>query len=289
MTVGQSVTVNISSPNSGVFYVSTNSNSDSVTANINGSSAILTGVSVGGANINICQQGYGCGNLYGYVAPTAGGPNSVSASTAASANANPPALASFSVTSNNVNNNFTGSGVALTFSFQFNQGVINPQVKVNGNQALVNGSGNGPYQSIYTMTGSEASPLPISITFANANGATGQAYFTVGGLSSVQSTSAVTTVCPSGMTCTPSSLTAVNGFYSFTRYLYMGMTKLGVSDPDVLALQNRLKSDGIYSGPITGYFGSQTKTAVETYQKKNDLSPLGVIGPGTRNLLNKGI
>jgi hypothetical protein len=270
MTVGQSVTVNISSPNSGVFYVSTNSNSDSVTANINGSSAILTGVSVGGANINICQQGYGCGNLYGYVAPTAGGPNSVSASTAASANANPPALASFSVTSNNVNNNFTGSGVALTFSFQFNQGVINPQVKVNGNQALVNGSGSGPYQSIYTMTGNEPSSLPVSITFANANGATRQASFTVAGSSSSVSV-------------------ASSGAYSFTRYLYMGMTKLGVSDPDVVALQNRLKSDGIYSGPITGYFGSQTKTAVETYQKKNGLSPLGVIGPGTRNLLNKGI
>jgi len=69
----------------------------------------------------------------------------------------------------------------------------------------------------------------------------------------------------------------------------MGMTKLNVADVDVTALQQRLKADGIYSGPVTGYFGSQTKAAVETYQKKHGLTPLGVIGPGTRDLLNKGI
>jgi peptidoglycan hydrolase-like protein with peptidoglycan-binding domain len=67
------------------------------------------------------------------------------------------------------------------------------------------------------------------------------------------------------------------------------MTKLGVSDPDVVALQKRLKTDGIYSGPITGYFGPQTKAAVEAYQTKHNLNAIGVVGPGTRDLLNRGI
>jgi peptidoglycan hydrolase-like protein with peptidoglycan-binding domain len=67
------------------------------------------------------------------------------------------------------------------------------------------------------------------------------------------------------------------------------MTKLGISDSDVTALQQRLKADGFYSGPITGYFGPMTKTALETYQTKHGLSAIGVVGPGTRNLLNQGI
>ena len=65
--------------------------------------------------------------------------------------------------------------------------------------------------------------------------------------------------------------------------------KLGESDPDVYALQQRLKADGVYAGPITGYFGIQTQAAVEAFQKKHGLTALGVIGPSTRALLNQGI
>jgi peptidoglycan hydrolase-like protein with peptidoglycan-binding domain len=67
------------------------------------------------------------------------------------------------------------------------------------------------------------------------------------------------------------------------------MTAYGVSDPEVIALQQRLKTDGFFTGSATGYFGPQTKAAVEKYQKKNGLSVIGVIGPATRTLLNKGI
>ena len=100
--------------------------------------------------------------------------------------------------------------------------------------------------------------------------------------------------CSIGYSCaqTPTTFGSVNSVVSsgtFTRYLYSGMTALGVSDPDVKTLQERLKSDGVYSGPVTGYFGPLTKTAVEAYQKKNGLSTLGVVGPSTRALLNKGI
>jgi N-acetylmuramoyl-L-alanine amidase len=68
----------------------------------------------------------------------------------------------------------------------------------------------------------------------------------------------------------------------------MGMTKAGVSESEVVSLQNHLKTLGLYAGPITGYFGPTTKKAVEAYQKKNGLSALGVVGPSTRTLLNQG-
>jgi peptidoglycan hydrolase-like protein with peptidoglycan-binding domain len=68
------------------------------------------------------------------------------------------------------------------------------------------------------------------------------------------------------------------------------MTAQGVSNPDVVALQNRLVTDGLLTdGSNTGYFGPLTKAAVQAYQTKHNLSPLGVVGPATRNLLNQGI
>jgi N-acetylmuramoyl-L-alanine amidase len=54
-------------------------------------------------------------------------------------------------------------------------------------------------------------------------------------------------------------------------------------------LQKRLKSDGYFTGSVTGYFGPLTKAALESYQTKNGLSAVGVVGPSTRALLNKGI
>jgi peptidoglycan hydrolase-like protein with peptidoglycan-binding domain len=77
--------------------------------------------------------------------------------------------------------------------------------------------------------------------------------------------------------------------YTFNNYLYDGMNKIGQSDPDVVALQKRLTTDGLFKSYATGYFGPLTKTAVQAYQTKHGLSPLGVVGPATRNLLNEGI
>ena len=56
---------------------------------------------------------------------------------------------------------------------------------------------------------------------------------------------------------------------------------------DVIELQKRLTQEGIYSGPITGYFGSLTLAAVKNYQKKNGIETVGIVGPKTRNSLNK--
>lgn len=57
----------------------------------------------------------------------------------------------------------------------------------------------------------------------------------------------------------------------------------------VTQLQNRLTAEGVYSGPITGYFGQFTLTAVKAYQKKEGIVPVsGLVGPLTRAQLNNG-
>lgn len=56
---------------------------------------------------------------------------------------------------------------------------------------------------------------------------------------------------------------------------------------EVTELQKFLKTKGFYTGPITGYFGPLTKTAVKKFQKAYSISQLGNIGPATRAELNK--
>ncbi len=71
---------------------------------------------------------------------------------------------------------------------------------------------------------------------------------------------------------------------SFTKAL-----SLGSKNEEVTQLQEYLTSSGLYKGPITGYFGALTKVAVVALQKANGLAQVGMVGPATRALLNKGI
>ena len=54
----------------------------------------------------------------------------------------------------------------------------------------------------------------------------------------------------------------------------------------VTELQKRLTAEGVYSGPITGYFGPLTFAGVKAYQKKYGISQTGFVGPLTRAKLN---
>jgi peptidoglycan hydrolase-like protein with peptidoglycan-binding domain len=85
------------------------------------------------------------------------------------------------------------------------------------------------------------------------------------------------------ITQTTSSVSATIGDgYVFSVHLEYGMTSKAVTE-----LQKRLTAKGVYTGPITGYYGSLTTTAVKLFQKKNNLEQLGSVGPGTRAALNK--
>jgi murein L,D-transpeptidase YcbB/YkuD len=71
--------------------------------------------------------------------------------------------------------------------------------------------------------------------------------------------------------------------YNFTEFL-----SLGSQDAQVTALQQRLTADGFYSGPITGYFGTLTESAVEKFQSAHAIAVKGYVGPSTRSALNAG-
>jgi hypothetical protein len=279
ISIGQTTNVTLTSSQyvgSILYYVNSNPNPSAVTVNINGSTAQVTGLAYGGSNISICEVGGdNCANLYVYV-----NPSSTPGSTVQTNNSVPLALTSFSISSNNVNNTFMSSRDALTLTFTANQNISNPKVMINGSQITVYGSGNGPYTAIYTLTGNETLPLPIAINFSNPAGSAGQVDFWVGNNAVAPATAAASTIVSSQ---TNNGNVSTTG-YTFTQYLYDGST-----GSQVTALQERLTTDGIYSGPITGTFGPLTKAAVKAYQAKHSLDQLGVVGPATRALLNQGI
>ncbi len=60
---------------------------------------------------------------------------------------------------------------------------------------------------------------------------------------------------------------------------------IGDSGSDVEDLQRRLKNLGYFSGTATGYFGSQTSDAVQSFQRENRLAATGIADARTLNAL----
>ena len=71
--------------------------------------------------------------------------------------------------------------------------------------------------------------------------------------------------------------------YNFTEFL-----SVGSEDAQVTALQQRLTALGFYSGPVTGYYGTLTETAVKAFQAAHGIATKGYVGPSTRTALNAG-
>ncbi|MFA6050700.1 MAG: peptidoglycan-binding domain-containing protein [Candidatus Paceibacterota bacterium] len=85
--------------------------------------------------------------------------------------------------------------------------------------------------------------------------------------------------CPvTPTTSTPSP----SGKHFFTLFLTVDS-----EGKEVTELQKRLTDLGFYTGPITGYFGSQTKAAVLKFQKAKGVDQAGYVGPATRAKLNQ--
>lgn len=297
ISAGQSQTVSISGYASGPYYVSNNTGSNYVSAAVNGNNLILTGLAAGSSNITVCASSGQCANEF--VTISAGSASPVPAGNTTTVISNqPPVVSSLNVSSNGANGSFVGTGNTITLTMNANQSVLSPTISIGGTVISASGSGNGPYVASYSMTGRETMPMPVSVSLTNLSGQSSQAYIWIGNSAASApapvNTAAVVNAVTNAVAPVPAQTPApavpsAAESYSFKRYLYMGMTASGVADPDVYALQQRLKADGAYSGPITGYFGPQTKAGVVAYQNKHGLTPLGVVGPSTRALLNQGI
>ena len=264
LVAGQNQSVAITNGTGGVYYISTNSNSGAVTANISGSNVALTGLAFGGANITVCTVSNQCGTLYAFVSTT----NSTQTN-----NTTAPALSSFQTSSTVSNGNFLGSGSVLTFTFSTNQSINTPRVTVGTANVPVNGSGNGPYTASYTLNGSESLPLQVTVVYSNPAGSQSQNTFWFGKNETLSNTNVSQSSSNSG----GSNTTFIQDLHD------------GSKGTEVVNLQKRLTALGLYTGPITGTYGSLTKAAVKAYQAKHSIQQLGIIGPATRTLLNKGI
>jgi peptidoglycan hydrolase-like protein with peptidoglycan-binding domain len=62
---------------------------------------------------------------------------------------------------------------------------------------------------------------------------------------------------------------------------------LGMKGDDVKSMQNLLKALG-YMSHVTGYYGSETESAVKAFQKRNGLTVDGTVGKQTMTLLKSG-
>jgi peptidoglycan hydrolase-like protein with peptidoglycan-binding domain len=56
----------------------------------------------------------------------------------------------------------------------------------------------------------------------------------------------------------------------------------------VIALQQRLKDQGFFTGEIDGMYGEETKDAVMSFQRENGLSQDGEASPAMLRLLYEG-
>jgi peptidoglycan hydrolase-like protein with peptidoglycan-binding domain len=109
---------------------------------------------------------------------------------------------------------------------------------------------------------------------------------TVGPLTLAALNSSLTSTPNSTAPATSNSTATSTASSSTAGYTFSNLLSLGSTGADVTALQQKLTTLGMYSGPITGYFGTLTQSAVEQYQTANSISPVGYVGPSTRTALN---
>lgn len=65
----------------------------------------------------------------------------------------------------------------------------------------------------------------------------------------------------------------------------MPIFRIGSKGTEIMKIQAVLKKIGYNPGPINGVYSSQTEEAVRNFQRKNDLTPDGIIGPRTYEVL----
>ncbi|MDP1709355.1 MAG: peptidoglycan-binding domain-containing protein, partial [Candidatus Komeilibacteria bacterium] len=243
------------------YIVSSNSNSSVVTAKVSGSTITLNGGdSDGSAIVSVCDSVADtvCASIYvtvkNYLVPLSFSQNRVTLTVGKSTN---------------IVGYYSGTGGGgLNVMFNSNPDVVTADIKGSSSIAITAGPATG---SATIAVCSAATPSDCAHIY-------------------------VLSIAPAIIPETPAAAAAITGNTSLnpqvkgetvSNYKFNKQLATGASGTDVRELQTRLTAEKVYSGPITGFFGAQTRAAVKLYQKNHGLSQVGVLGPATRALLNK--
>ncbi len=314
LTIGQ--IFNLIVTGIGNYSVYSNSNPSVASAAISGSTAAVTALNTGTTEITFCQSSDGqCASAY--ITVTSTGTSSITLSQTSialtvgqisniiisgvgsyyiSSNSN-PSVASAAINGSTATVTAIGTGNSNIVVCQSNGQCVTLYVTVNAattgsssssiifNQVLSVGQG----VNLLISGGSGAYYLSSnSGTIFTANITNNNVLMLVG----VSAGMASINVCSSDGGCVPVYVTVVNSTSTAssavsTVYKFYNPLNIGSKGTDVTELQKRLTAEGVYSGPVTGYYGSLTQTAVKKYQVKYGLSQLGNVGPATRAMLNQ--
>jgi len=234
----------------GSYYISTNTYPNIASAVISGNSAVISALSYGSTSISVCETGGSCGTIYVSVSNNNQTVTTTNGSTSfLFASPSNPSMLAGQTTSVSLSGGVSGGVYSVVYNS--NSSVVS--TSISGNILSLSGIRNG--YAVIVACDSLTDCVPVSVS--------------------------VGVIAPTTTTTTSPSTTGVR--YVFTQYLSVGSTGTEVTE-----LQERLTSEGVYSGPITGTFGPLTEAAVEKYQSAHGLVVSGIVGSITRGVLNAG-
>jgi len=305
VSVGQVMTVSISGGSG--YYASGNSNSSVASQSLNGNVLTISGLQSGTTTITLCSASNGCGSLN----VTVGSGSTSVVQSVAFGVTNPTLTAG-----NSMNIGLSGGAGYFVSS---NANSVVAQASLSGNTLSLYGASAGSDQ--ITVCSQSGGCSVLSVTVTNAGAATPTVVSPTPTTATPITITPATTVVNSSLLAQIQSLQSVvaqvlvqiqsiqsqltqlaalvnsgsnNSNYSnnsnnLSSYTFTEFLTVGSQDAEVTALQERLSALGFYSGPITGYFGALTGSAVKQYQTARGIAPAtGYIGPSTRAILNTG-
>ena len=280
LIVGQIITDTVSGGSG--YYITGNSNPSVASQSLNGSTLTISGLQNGTTNVTVCSASNGCGTIYVTVGGTANGQVSFGTT-------NPTVTVG-----QNMNVSLSGSG-SYYVSSNSNSNIA--QASVSGTTLTLYGNNVGSDSITVCASGGSCNTLYVTVSQSSASTQNTSQTALLAAIQSMQTQLAqlvaqiqtmattLTQLANSAGVAAPSSAsTAANASsYNFTQFL-----NAGSQSAEVTALQQYLATKGFYSGPITGFYGSLTETAVGKYQTAHGIDPAGYVGPSTRAALNAG-
>jgi ferredoxin len=315
MAVGQSNTISIIGGTI-PYYVSSNSDSGAVQTAISSNILTLSAMSAGTSVITVCSNSSTCGTMTVTVGASADSlvfsQNNISLNSGQSSSVQISGSGGYYISSNSNSNAVSASVSGSTLSLAAvspgtdNIGICSSSGQCGVVYATVNGYSNTSSGSLSTsqvlsvgqgvnlyISGGTA-PYHVAsgsngvYSASIASGNTLMIYGVGAGSSSVSVCDANNDCLNINVVVVGSASTSSSSATAPSSYQFASDMAVGDTGADVTALQNRLTKLGVYSGPITGYYGPLTEAAVRRYQTLRGITPVGAVGPQTRAMLNAG-